>query len=231
MFANFTPRVHDLKRTREQLERSLNLLIETRNELRSFLDDESTTSKEWRDFQMVSERVDQLNVSAVQLTERANSKLQIAFVGSVSAGKSTLINTLLGENIMPVTRGETSFCNVAISGTMDDQWKAIDRRSGKTLDITEFKQLLHVLKAKDKRERLGITPSSIIDVKWPSSRAKALVESVVLYDTPGIGERKDTDDAVIDLCKTVDVIIAVMDIHSPTLRTVRENENYNILLD
>lgn len=53
----------------------------------------------------------------------------------------------------------------------------------------------------------------------------------MLYDTPGIGERKDTDDAVIDLCKTVDVIIAVMDIHSPTLRTVRENENYNILLD
>ena len=93
MFANFTPRVHQLKRTREQLERSLNLLIETRNELRSFLDDESTTSKEWRDFQMVSERVDQLNASAVQLTERANSKLQIAFVGSVSAGKSTLINT------------------------------------------------------------------------------------------------------------------------------------------
>ncbi|XP_073244290.1 uncharacterized protein [Porites lutea] len=227
MFANFTPRVDQLKRTREQLERSLNLLIETRNDLRSFLDDECTTSEEWRDFQMVSERVDQLNASAVQLTERANSKLQIAFVGSVSAGKSTLINTLLGENIMPVTRGETSFCNVAISGTMDDQWKAIDRRSGKTLDITEFKQLLHVLKAKDKRERLGITPSSIIDVKWPSSRAKALVESVVLYDTPGIGERKDTDDAVIDLCKTVDVIIAVMDIHSPTLRTIETTPTHS----
>ena len=231
MFANFTPRVQQLKRTREQLEQSLNLLIETRDELRSFVADESTTSKEWRDFQTVFERVDQLNASAVQLTERAKSKLQIAFVGCVSAGKSTLINTLLGEDIMPVTRGETSFCNVGISGTMDDQWKATDRRSGKTLDITEFKQILHALKAKDKKERLGLTPSSIIDVKWPSSRANALVESVVLYDTPGIGERTDTDDAVIDLCKTVDVIIAVMDIHSPTLRTVRENENYNILLD
>ena len=30
-------------------------------------------------------------------------------------------------------------------------------------------------------------------------RHDALVESVVLYDTPGIGERKTTDDAVIEL--------------------------------
>ena len=46
------------------------------------------------------------------------------------------------------------------------------------------------------------------------------MENVVLYDTPGIGERKATDDAVTELCKFVDVIVAVMDIHSPSLRTV-----------
>ena len=228
MFASFTPRIQEIKLTRQQLQQSVNTLIETRNELCSFLDDECTTSNEWQDFQRVSKRVDQLSACALQLTERANSKLQIAFVGSVSGGKSTLINTLLGDTIMPVTRGETSFCNVAITGTPNDQWKAVERRSGKTLEIAEFKQLLHVLKAKEQRERLRITPSSVIDVQWPSRRCKALVESVVLYDTPGIGERKATDDAVTDLCKTVDVIVAVMDIHSPTLRTVREMKtSYN----
>ena len=229
MFANFTPRIQQIKITREQLEGSVNTLIETRNELRGFLDTECATASEWQDFEKVSKRVDQLSGCAVQLTERANSRLQIAFVGSVGAGKSTLINTLLGEDIMPVTRAETTFCNVAITGTSNSQWKAVVRQSGKTLANTEFKQLLHVLKAREQRERFGITPSSVIDVHWPSVRCKALVESVVLYDTPGIGERKATDDAVIDLCKTVDVIVAVMDIHSPTLRTVSKTEDISVI--
>lgn len=78
---------------------------------------------------------------------------------------------------------------------------AVLRSSGKALEITEFGQLLHVLKAKEQREILGITPASIVDVKWPTARCKALVENVVLYDTPGIGERKATDDVVIELCQ------------------------------
>ena len=195
-------------------------LTETRDELRRFLNEECVTASEWQDFEKASERVDQLNASAIQLTERANSKLQIAFVGSVGAGKSTLINALLGEDIMPVTRAETTFCSVAVTGSSSNRWTAVERSTGRALEIIEFRQLLHVLKARAQRERLGITPSSIIDVNWPSSQCKALVESVVLYDTPGIGERKTTDDAVIELCKFVDVIVAVMDIHSPTLRTV-----------
>lgn len=220
MFANFAPRIRQIKLTREQLEQSVNNLIETRNDLRRFLNEECASSAEWQDFETVSQRVDQLNVSAIQLTERAKSKLQIAFVGSVGAGKSTVINALLGEDIMPVTRAETTFCSVAVTGSSSNQWTAVERSTGRALEITEFRQLLHVLKASVERERLGLTPSSIIDVKWPSARCKALVESVVLYDTPGIGERKATDDAVIELCKFVDVIVAVMDIHSPTLRTV-----------
>lgn len=220
MFANFTPRIRQIKLTREQLQRSVITLTETRDDLRRFLDEECATSNEWQDFETVSERVDQLNASAIQLTERAESKLQIAFVGSVGAGKSTLINALLGEDIMPVTRAETTFCNVAVTGSSSNEWTAVERSTGRALEITEFRQLLHVLKAREQRETLGLTPSSVIDVKWPTARCKALVENVVLYDTPGIGERKATDDAVIELCKFVDVIVAVMDIHSPTLRTV-----------
>ncbi|PFX15412.1 putative ATP-dependent RNA helicase DDX58 [Stylophora pistillata] len=82
-----------------------------------------------------------------------------------------------------------------------DDWTAVLRSSGKVREITEFRQLLHVLKAKEQREILGITPASVVDVKWPTVRCKALVENVVLYDTQGIGERKATDDVVIELCQ------------------------------
>lgn len=229
MFANFTPRIRQIRLIREHLEGSVSSLIGTRDELRRFLNEQSATASEWKDFESASERVDKLNVSATQLKERANSKLQIAFVGSVGAGKSTMINALLGQDIMPVTRAETTFCIVAVTGSSSNQWTVVERSTGRALEMTEFRQLLHVLKATAQREELGITPSSIIDVSWPSSRCKALVESVVLYDTPGIGERKTTDDAVIELCKFVDVIVAVMDIHSPTLRTVSNHSLKSIV--
>ena len=200
MFANFTPRIRQIRLIREHLEGSVSSLIETRDELRRFLNEQSATASEWKDFKSASERVDnRLNVSATQLKKRVNSKLQIAFVGSVGAGKSTMINALLGQDIMPVTRAETRFCIVAVTGSSSNQWTEVERSTGRALEMTEFRQLLHVLKARAQREELGITPSSIIDVSWPSSRCKALVESVVLYDTPGIGERKTTDDAVIEL--------------------------------
>lgn len=220
MFAQFAPRIREIKLAREQLQHLVNGLTETRDDVRRLLNEECSTSNEWQDFETVSNRIDRLNASAIQLTTRAENKLQVAFVGSVGAGKSTLINALLGENIMPVTRAETTFCNVAVTGSSSDEWTAVERSSGKSLEISEFRQLLHVLKAKEQRETLGLTPASIIDVKWPTARCKALVENVVLYDTPGIGERKATDDAVTELCKFVDVIVAVMDIHSPSLRTV-----------
>ena len=230
MFAQFAPRIRQIKLTREQLKHLVNNLTETRDDFRRLFDDECATSNEWQDFETVSNGIDQLNASAIQLSERAENKMQIAFVGSVGAGKSTLINALLGENIMPVTRAETTFCNVAVTGSSSDGWTAVVRGSGKALEIPEFRQLLHVLKAKEQREILGITPASVIDVKWPTARCKALVENVVLYDTPGIGERKPTDDAVIELCKFVDVIVAVMDVHSPSLRTVSKILPFQIRL-
>lgn len=109
MFANFTPRIRQIRLIREHLEGSVSSLIETRDELRRFLNEQSATASEWKDFKSASERVDNLNVSATQLKKRVNSKLQIAFVGSVGAGKSTMINALLGQDIMPVTRAETTF--------------------------------------------------------------------------------------------------------------------------
>ena len=170
MFANFTPRIRQIRLIREHLEGSVSSLIETRDELRRFLNEQSATASEWKDFKSASERVDNLNVSATQLKKRANSKLQIAFVGSVGAGKSTMINALLGQDIMPVTRAKTTFCIVAVTGSSSNQWTVVERSTGRALEMTEFRQLLHVLKARAQKEELGITPSSIIDVSWPSSR-------------------------------------------------------------
>ena len=126
-FAQFAPRIRQITLAKEQLQRLVNTLTETRDDVRRLLDKECATSTEWQDFQKVFDRIDQLNASAIQLKERAENKLQIVFVDSVGAGKSTLINSLLGENIMPVTRAETTFCHVAVTGST----RRLDGRSQK----------------------------------------------------------------------------------------------------
>lgn len=223
-FADFTPKIRDTMQLGVKLLKEAKTLATSRNKMEDYFHITNTTGKEWEAFKTFSKKVTNLCDDAIHLAGREEDKIHIAFIGTINAGKTTLINRLLQEDVLPVMNGETTFCSVAISGTSDKKITATERKSGKTLQVDNLMGLLDVLKAKPERERLGIEPNSVIDVQSPKEGCKALVEHVVLYDTPGIGHRPQTDDAVVDLCKNVDVVVAVMDIHSPSLRVVSENK-------
>ena len=222
-FADFTPKIRNTLQLAVNLGEVFKTLATSRNEMEDYLDNTNTKGWEWEAFKTFSEKVTNLCGDALQLIERKQDEIHIAFIGTINAGKTTLINCLLQKDVLPVMNGETTFCSVAISGTADKQMIATERKSGKILPADSLKELLNILKAKSERESLGIKPNSVIDVKSPKEGCRALVENVVLYDTPGIGHRKETNDAVVDLCKKVDAVVAVMDIHSPSLITVSEN--------
>lgn len=223
-FADFTTKLQDTLQLAVKLGEEVKTLVISTNEMEHYFNSTNTTGSEWETFTTISKKVTNLSSEAVQLAERASDEIHIAFIGTINAGKTTLINRLLQADVLPVMNGETTFCNVAISGTAEKQMIAIERKSGEILPADSLKELLNVLKAKPEREKFGIEPNSVIDVKSPKEGCRALVENVVLYDTPGIGHRKETDDAVVDLCKKVDVIVAVMDTHSPSLRIVSGNK-------
>lgn len=122
------------------------------------------------------------DIEAVRLLEehsaRLGEPLRVAIAGMVKAGKSTLLNAIIGEEIAPTDAGE---CTKVIT------WY----RHGATPRIT-----MHLVDGgtrslpirRDEGQLvidLGSTPANEVDrieVEWPSKR----LEEVTLIDTPGI---------------------------------------------
>ena len=119
--------------------------------------------------------------AARQLEEHArrlDEPLRVAIAGMVKAGKSTLLNAIIGEEIAPTDAGE---CTKVIT------WY----RHGPTPRIT-----VHLLdgttrslpvRRDDGRLVLDLGPTPVnevdrLDIEWPSKR----LEEVTLIDTPGI---------------------------------------------
>ena len=109
---------------------------------------------------------------------RLDEPLRVAIAGMVKAGKSTLLNAVIGEEIAPTDAGE---CTKVIT------WY----RHGTTPRITMHLRTGDTRSLPVRRDRgrlvldLGSTPAEEverIDVEWPSKR----LEDVTLIDTPGI---------------------------------------------
>ena len=121
-----------------------------------------------------AEALRQLHEHATRLDE----PLRVAIAGMVKAGKSTLLNAIIGEEIAPTDAGE---CTKVIT------WY----RHGATPRITMHLRAGGTRSLPVRRDDgqlvidLGATPADDverIDVEWPSKR----LEDVTLIDTPGI---------------------------------------------
>lgn len=109
---------------------------------------------------------------------RLQEPLRLGIAGMVKAGKSTLLNALIGERIAPTDAGE---CTRIVTWYRYGATPRVDavHRSGRTSSLS--------LARTDGRLRLdlrGIDPDEIdhIDIRWPAPSLRSLV----LIDTPGI---------------------------------------------
>ncbi|MGH9135956.1 MAG: dynamin family protein [Acidimicrobiales bacterium] len=116
--------------------------------------------------------------AAKAIRERVDGPLQVAIAGRVKAGKSTLLNALVGERLAPTDAGEctrivswyrkgTSYQVTARLHDGSDQPLAFQRHDG-ALDVQ-----LGALTERDVRW---------LDVRWPAST----LDATTLIDTPGI---------------------------------------------
>ncbi|TPW11577.1 MAG: hypothetical protein FD127_3156 [Acidimicrobiaceae bacterium] len=120
---------------------------------------------------------------AQAVVDRLSGPLQVAIAGRVKAGKSTLLNALVGERLAPTDAGECTkivSCYRRGSGyevvarMRDGRREALGfTRSGGSLDIK--------LGALDERD------IETIDVSWPTST----LEAITLIDTPGLASIND----------------------------------------
>ncbi len=109
---------------------------------------------------------------------RISEPLRVAIAGQVKAGKSTLLNALVGEELAPTDAGE---CTKVVT------WY----RDGKTYRVTLFPNHDAPIETRFERENgaldidLGaFRPEDLdhMEVEWPSASLRA----ITLIDTPGI---------------------------------------------
>jgi len=116
--------------------------------------------------------------AAVAIRDRLEEPLRVAIAGRVKAGKSTLLNALIGERLAPTDAGE---CTKVVT------WY----RHGLAYDVTAVLDDGERRPVRFEREDgrllidLGrLTPSQIerLDVSWPAARLRRFT----LIDTPGL---------------------------------------------
>ena len=112
------------------------------------------------------------------IVERLQGPIRLAIAGKVKAGKSTLLNALIGENLAPTDAGEctrivtwysaSSRPYARIHPLVGEPFETAYARGGNALEVALG----------------GRDPETIdhLEIGWPSSR----LDGVVLIDTPGI---------------------------------------------
>lgn len=123
----------------------------------------------------------------IQAFEKAkDSKFEIDVVATMSSGKSTLINALLGKQLMPAANQATTATIVKIIDTEQENFSAIAYdKSGHVV-----KKLDNVT-LEDMRELNDNIKVSIIEIKGKIPCVTSVGMKLVLVDTPGPNNSRD----------------------------------------
>lgn len=132
----------------------------------------------------VPELRDKLIVEAFQKAK--NSKFEINVVATMSSGKSTLINALLGKQLMPAANEATTATIVKILDTEQEKFSAIAYdKSGNIVRKIDDVTL------EDMKELNGDIKVSTVELKGKIPFVSSVGMKLVLVDTPGPNNSRD----------------------------------------
>ena len=209
--------------------KKLQNLKENNHELcKTYLDHLSqdlATPDEWKSVEYIEEQLQEIQGDLGRIEKKASDKLVIEFVGATSSGKSTLINALTREERLPTGFAETTMCLTEIYTTDDEEWsvKVDDKTLSDKKNEKSIRDLLTSISQEDvrnERSDLNINEGSVVSVGWPKKFSRQLPEKVVLVDSPSYGETENCDQIVKNSCQKADIIVAVMDSMSPSIKHV-----------
>ncbi|MEM9745556.1 MAG: dynamin family protein [Actinomycetota bacterium] len=114
-----------------------------------------------------------------ELAARVDAPLRVAIAGKVKAGKSTLLNALVGERLAPTDEGE---CTRIVTWYRDGHTYEV-RANASGGDSRQLRFVRDAGAIEVDLDGLDADAIDHLDVTWPSQRLREMT----LIDTPGIG--------------------------------------------
>lgn len=142
--------------------------------------------------------------------------MKVAFFGRTSNGKSTVINAMLHDKILPSGIGHTTNCFLQVEGSDTDKAFLKTDDSEEKLNVESVGQLGHALCASRLQE------CALVRVFWPRELCALLRDDVVLVDSPGVDVTPNLDEWIDKYCLDADVFVLVANAES-TLMVTEKN--------
>uniref|UniRef100_A0AAQ5ZBK3 Dynamin-type G domain-containing protein n=1 Tax=Amphiprion ocellaris TaxID=80972 RepID=A0AAQ5ZBK3_AMPOC len=143
--------------------------------------------------------------------------MKVAFFGRTSNGKSTVINAMLRDRVLPSGIGHTTNCFLSVEGTDGDEAFLTTEASADRSSVSTVNQLAHALHMDP-----TLDSGSLVKVFWPKSRCALLRDDLVLMDSPGTDVTLELDTWIDKFCLDADVFVLVGNAESTLMNTVRK---------
>merc|ERR1719282_1805886 len=142
--------------------------------------------------------------------------MKVAFFGRTSNGKSTAINSLLGDKILPTGIGHTTSCFLQVEGSHTGEAYLTTENNEEHQSLDSLPQLGSAL------AEARLESSCKVKIHWPVERCRLLGEEVVIIDSPGIDVEADLDNWIDKFCLDSDVFVLVANAESTIMLTEKK---------
>ncbi|XP_054876609.1 mitofusin-1-like isoform X4 [Poeciliopsis prolifica] len=140
--------------------------------------------------------------------------MKVAFFGRTSNGKSTVINAMLRERVLPSGIGHTTNCFLSVEGTDAAEPYLTTEASAERHAVSTVNQLAHALHMDP-----ALDSGSLVRVFWPKNRCALLRDDLVLMDSPGTDVTLELDSWIDKFCLDADVFVLVGNAESTLMNT------------
>lgn len=158
------------------------------------------------------------SISSIK-TILSRNQMKVAFFGRTSNGKSTVINAILHDKVLPMGYGHTTGCFLQIQGDQDNEAfleVCKDDHGDEKKPIHSVKHIANALQSG------SLEHSALVKIYWPISKCSLLKYDVVLVDSPGVDVEENLDDWIDTHCHDADVFVLVSNAES-TLNIAEKN--------
>lgn len=150
----------------------------------------------------------------------SRNQMKVAFFGRTSNGKSTVINAILHDKVLPDGYGHTTACFLQIQGSEESEPYLEVQQNGQQGNsrqpIESVRSIGNALKAG------SLEPSTLVNIYWPIRKCPLLKYDVVFVDSPGIDVEKNLDAWIDKHCHDADVFVLVANAESTITDTEKK---------